>query len=141
MIANGVDFQIPPQNSKEQCYRCLPGLDIKGATDLLKNIEIDHLNVPTVLINVGSIDILKGIELVEMCMKYEKLISVCQQRNIRPIITTLAPLAHVDSMNQLKLMQFNNFLLDQYFLQYLIIDIWSKMVTPCGYIKFDYYDE
>lgn len=86
-------------------------------------------------------DILHGHELVEMCNDFEHLIEVCENRGVQPIITTLAPLANTGHSPHMfeKLRQFNVFIIEKYFTQYEIIDIWSKMTNSRGVTNFALY--
>lgn len=72
-----------------------------------------------------------------MCADFDKLISICVQRDLKPIITTLAPLANYNHSFEIcdKLLLFNQYLLSKYETQYPIIDIWSQMVDPFGQIN------
>lgn len=93
------------------------------------------------IINLGSVDILHGHDLIDMRYDFTELLEVCKRRNLKPIITTLAPLANANHTPETrdKLIAFNNFLLDRYYLQYQILNIWSVMATPCGVTLYDCY--
>lgn len=83
------------------------------------------------IINLGTIDILQGLDI--MCMKYQfdMLLDACRERNIIPIITTLAPLASDDVKREQvqKLGLFNHFLITRFKKEYCVIDLHSKMVN------------
>lgn len=88
------------------------------------------------MINVGSVDIVHGKDLKEMCFDFDQLIRACEMRGLDPIISTLAPLVNIshskESHDKLhdKLHAFNEFLRDKYFCIYPIIDIWREIVKP-----------
>lgn len=85
-----------------------------------------------------------GHNLVDMQSDYEELVNVCVKRNIRPIITTLAPLANTSQYYlrdmRDKLVLFNNYLRDHYYPRYRVINLWSKLVTPRGRTRFEYFE-
>lgn len=121
---------------------CKSGLSIRGAISMLQSIA--YIKTPSIIINVGSIDIMHGRDLVEMRLDYKELVDLCVKRNIRPIITTLAPLAntshyHLRDMRE-KLILFNNHLLDHYYHKHHVINLWSRMTTPRGRTIFEYFE-
>lgn len=122
-----------------QCGLCVSGQTIRGAT---KRIEATStFEKQSIIINVGSVDILHGHDLVDMRYDFAQLLDTCVQKNLVPIITTLAPLANANHTPEVreKLIAFNSFLWDRYFLQYQIIDIHTLMVTPRGTTLYDCY--
>lgn len=125
-----------------QCGLTKSGLSIRGAINLLQSIA--YIKTPSITINVGSIDIMHGRDLVDMRLDYEELINVCVARNIQPIITTLAPLANTSHYHSRdmrdKLILFNNYLRDHFYPKYLVINIWSQLVTPRGRTLFQYFE-
>ncbi|XP_031636566.1 maternal effect protein oskar-like isoform X1 [Contarinia nasturtii] len=118
---------------------CVSGLSIQAAAKLIECTK--HLKATRLIINVGSIDILHGHDLVQMCSDFENLIAVCEKRGLNPIITTLAPLANTAHTHEMvdKLRKFNVFVMEKYFMQYEIIDIWSKMTNARGVTNFAYF--
>lgn len=94
-----------------------------------------------VIINVGSIDILHGHDLVDMRFDYKELINVCNKRNIKAVITTLPPLANRNhSPDEVdKLRAFNQFLYSTFAKDHYVIDIRSCMVNRNGRTNFDFY--
>ncbi|XP_055300859.1 maternal effect protein oskar-like [Sitodiplosis mosellana] len=120
----------------QQAGLCVSGLSIPAAAKLIELTPSFKSN--RLLLNVGSVDILHGHDLVEMCADFERLIRVCEQSGLTPIITTLAPLANTGHSPEMfeKLRHFNMFIVEKYFLKYEIIDIWSKMTNPRGATDF-----
>lgn len=116
------------------------GLSIRGAINLLRSIAF--FKTPSIVINVGSIDIMLGRNLVDMRSDYNELVDLCEKRNIQPIITTLAPLAnncHPRDMRN-KLLMFNSYLRDKFYSRYRVINLWSQLVTPRGRTRFEYFE-
>lgn len=111
---------------------CVPGLTILAAIKLVE--QAHHLERKTLVINIGSIDILNGEKLADMCWHFKRLIVACEKKRIRPVISTLAPLVNLEGSSELSqiLHLFNNHLLDTYFANVKLIDIWSQMVLPSG---------
>lgn len=128
--------------SPRQCGLTKSGLSIRCAINLLQSIA--YIKTPSITINVGSIDIMHGRDLVDMRLDYEELVNVCVTRNIQPIITTLAPLANTSHYHSRdmrdKLILFNNYLRDHYYSKYPVINIWSQMVTPRGRTIFELFE-
>lgn len=127
-------------NGVQRTGLCVSGLSISAAA---KRIELSaYFKSKNLILNVGSVDILHGHSLRDMCIDFKRLISVCVQRNVNPIITTLAPLANSSRSLVIrdKLLQFNEHLLIEYGLQYPIIDIWSQMVNLLGQIDIECFE-
>lgn len=108
---------------------CISGQSIHDATERIRRLPVQS-NMK-MIINLGSIDILHGNDLTDMCQNYKELVKVCDRRRIEIVITTLAPLANrlhckCDTM---KLHQFNEFLVKQFSTNYRVIDITSCMVN------------
>lgn len=121
------------------CGLCVSGQSIRDAAERIKRAK--HLPSNSLIINLGTYEILNGTTLLDMCMSYDHLIEVCQKRDLRPVITTIAPIANhcYTSTIPLKVIKFNDFLRKQYMYKYKVIDIYSQMVTPRGRTLYDYY--
>lgn len=83
-----------------------------------------------IIVNLGSVDILHGQDLADMCQDYTELIKTCNRRRIQTVITTLAPLANRRHCpNDLKTFdKFNEFLIKNFSNNFLVIDIASCLV-------------
>lgn len=115
---------------------CISGLSIQAATKIIECTQ--HFKSSNVVINVGSVDILYGHDIDDMCADYKDLIHACERHKLQPIISTLSPLpnsSHSLEMRE-KLLAFNAFLSDAYISLYPIIDIWSIMASSCGHTDF-----
>lgn len=94
-----------------------------------------------IVINLGTIDILHGRDLTDMCQDYTNLVKVCFQRNIQIVITTLAPIAnrmHIDG-DVHKLHDFNEWLINRFSGKHQVIDITDCMCEKNGKLWFDCY--
>lgn len=102
-----------------------------------------NLDNSKVIINVGSIDILHGNDLVDMRYDYQELLNVCASRNIKAILTTLPPLANrnhaPDDVKKINL--FNKFLLNTFSASHRVVDIKSCMVRRNGSTAFHCYQQ
>lgn len=115
----------------------MSGQSIRDAAERIR--KATYFDKYSVIINIGSVDILHGHDLVDMRYDYEYLIEQCVARNLKVTITTLAPIAnctHNDETRQ-KLICFNNYLMDKYSKLYMVIDLFSIMVSPRGCTLFD----
>lgn len=84
-----------------------------------------------IIVNLGSIDILHGNDLTDLCQDFKEFVKECQRRRIQPIITTLAPLANrLHCQNDTKkLLKFNEFLVNEFSGRFRVIDITSCLVS------------
>lgn len=94
-----------------------------------------------IILNVGSIDILHGHDLIDMHHDFIELVTLCDQRHVDLTITTIAPLANVshkpDGRN--KICSFNRFLVERFSATHRVIDIYACMVGARGETLFDCY--
>lgn len=116
---------------------CVSGLTIAEAT---RNIErIAHNKI--VLLNVGSIDIVHGKELVELIFAMMRLFRTCHMNNITPVITTLAPLANYQLGNRVAVMRgFNDFLLKNPF-NFPVVELHKNFLTNDGSMDINCYQQ
>lgn len=119
---------------------CMSGLTIERAVDLIKNMPV--FKASKLIINIGSVDILHGTPLIDMCYHFKHLVAVCKKRAIEPILTTLAPLANINHSTEIrdKLLSYNNFICDNFINKCLIIDIWSAMISPTSSTLFELFE-
>lgn len=83
------------------------------------------------MVNLGTVDILHGRDLADMCQDYINLVKVCNNRKIDMVITTLAPIGnrmHIET-DKKKWREFNEFLVKRYSNKMLVIDIVPCMTT------------
>lgn len=123
----------------QRCGLCISGQYIRDATDRLKRFP--NTNNMKIIVNLGTVDILHGRELNDMCQDYMDLVKVCYQRNIQIVITTLAPIAnqlHIkESVQQFR--AFNDFLIKKFAGKHQVIDITECMTGKFGNVFFDCY--
>lgn len=87
---------------------CVSGLTIAEATRNLEKIGANKI----ILLNVGSIDIVQGKELVDLICGMFRLMKICKMYNITPILTTLCPVANYRLGNRVNVTDgFNEFLM------------------------------
>lgn len=128
------------ENGVQQIGFCVSGQTIASAA---KQIELAHyFKASHLILNVGSVDILNGQSLDDMCADFDHLIRVCEQRGCVPIVATLAPLAdgHRASVIHDKLMAFNFYLVNKYSTGYPFIDIWQQIAMRNGRICLGFYE-
>jgi hypothetical protein len=68
---------------------CVSGQTIHEATANLENFSENQV----IIVNIGSIDIINGKELVDVILEIMRLLKLCQRKSIVPILTTLPPIA------------------------------------------------
>ncbi|XP_070508627.1 maternal effect protein oskar [Chironomus tepperi] len=81
-------YSASKQRGRLQSGFCMSGMTIKDAMYKIKEIEDDRHK--TAIIYVGSIDIAMGRELIEMMQDMTLLMQACAEKNIKPILCTLA---------------------------------------------------
>lgn len=118
------------------CGLCVSGQTIKAAAKRLSEISNK-----TVIINIGSVDILHGQQLIDMQYDFKHLVQVCKKNNISLIITTLAPLGNRSHYPELRnrLEMFNKYLIDNYSRTHKVIDISKCMIGTRGETIYDCY--
>jgi maternal effect protein oskar len=90
------------------------------------NDSVQHL-----LINVGSVDIAEGRELIEMIHDLRNLLNTCDRMGIYPILTTLPPLPNHMLGNKRDILKgFNEVLKQRVSQEYAVIDLNKVMVKP-----------
>ncbi|XP_031639356.1 maternal effect protein oskar-like [Contarinia nasturtii] len=129
--------------NRKQIHRsglCISGQRIRDATERIKRYP--HTDNMKIIVNLGTVDILHGRDLSDMCQDYMNLVKMCYHRNIQIVITTLAPIAnrmHIeDDVN--KWHDFNRFLLTKFANKHQVIDIKHCMLCPkTGKVWFECY--
>lgn len=101
-------------------------MTIASATEWIQSVA--YIPTESIVINVGTHDILKKKDLNVMINEYEYLLKSCLERNVYPIVTTLAPATMEGTEFQMKIIKFNNKLIERFTPYFPIIDIWSCLV-------------
>lgn len=91
-----------------------------------------------VILNVGSIDLLHGHDLIDMKNDFLDLYIELESRGIEPVVTTLAPLANMCFSKdiQMKWQGFNFFLINNF---PNVLDIASCFLSNTQRVLFDCY--
>lgn len=105
--------------------------------DAAKRVSYCNFDVTKkIIINIGSVDLLHGADIIDMKFDFEYLYKLCQAQGIETVITTLAPLANVGHMPEIrhKWTLFNMYLLKHYD---EVVDITQCFVSKIGHTLFD----
>lgn len=131
---------FPKENGVRQRGLCISGLTIEKAADLIENTQ--NFKASKLIINIGSVDILHGTALFDMCGQLERLVAVCQKNSIEPILATLAPLGNINHSTEMceKLLAYNSFICDKFINKCFVIDIWSAMISPTSSTMFELFE-
>ncbi|XP_068157691.1 LOW QUALITY PROTEIN: maternal effect protein oskar [Drosophila tropicalis] len=119
------------------------GLCISGQTINAARQNVCHVELPEqtqIIVNIGSVDIMRGRPLVQIEHDFRQLIKEMHNRRFIPVITTLAPLANYrhDQPTCDKINRFNKFIRKE--CRHLkVIDIHSCLINDKGIVLFDCY--
>lgn len=115
---------------------CVSGQSIRKA---IVNISrtINEIRCDRAIINLGSIDLLQGRELVDMMRDLVQLNKILYERNIHPIFTTIPALANQmhNPRIQKNRIHFNNFIMNKF--DHIDIDI--CFLSNLNQVSFDLY--
>lgn len=98
----------------------------------------------SVIVNIGSVNILQCRQLIQIEHEYRELIMTMLKKGIKPILTTLAPLANYSHNNEVKttLERYNEFIKREgKRMDLVVIDIWQCLVNAKGHVLFDCYQK
>ncbi|XP_073830380.1 oskar [Musca autumnalis] len=118
---------------------CVSGQTIGAA---IKRVVKLNDNGRSIIVNIGSVNIMQGRQLIQIEHDYRQLITIMLKKGIQPILTTLAPLANYTHNVEVKrtLERFNQFIKREGQRNNLIvIDIWKCLVNDKGAVRFDCY--
>lgn len=108
----------------------------------MKRINQLGYNDRCVIVNIGSVDIMKGQRLIQIEHNFRELIALMICKGLTPILTTLAPLANYIHNHEVRniLSRFNEFIKREGCrCQLMTIDIWRCMVNDKQQTLFDCY--
>lgn len=128
-------YAFKPGHSILQSGLCISGQTISDAVARLKVTPYVNNNI---IVNIGSVDILHGHDLIDMQSDFVDLMTVFAKLRIQPIITTLAPLAnggHSPEMKE-KIDKFNEFLKQNY---WICFDLFDCLVDSSKRTLYDCY--
>lgn len=125
-------FQIRESKSGFlQCGMTKNGMTIKMAQKMVKQ-EIESGKI--IIVNIGSSDILNDRQLIELMEDMIHFLLTCKQKEVIPILTTLAPLPTFALGNRRDtLLNFNKFIAVNPF-GYPVIDLYELFLNPHGKI-------
>lgn len=123
------------------CDRILQsGFCVSGQTIAETNRNIRKL-APNqiILLNVGSVDIAQGRELVDMVFEMLRLLKTCINNGITPILTTVVPLANYRLGNRVGVTNsFNEFIVKNPF-NFPVIELHKLFLNHRGSIDSHFY--
>lgn len=114
---------------------CASGQTIKKLTKRIQS----HTHISeNVLINIGSVDILQGRDLLDMQQDFFELIDELRYHNLYAVFTTVAPLANCFYQTEVKkkVARFNQFIKKT---TENVIDISGCFLNEKGKILYDFY--
>lgn len=130
-------FRMYKKNGIMQSGLCVSGLTIRQAIEKLEDAGINQI----VLLNVGSTDIANGTELAQLMLDYCFMLKVCKIRNIRPILTTIAPLANYRLGDRAEVTdKLNRYIMSNASI-FPVIDLYSCFVNKDGLMNLNYYQQ
>lgn len=133
-------FQRTPNMRIRQSGHCVSGLTIADATKRV--LDMDNELIKTAIVNVGSVDISQGRELIQMIDDFMQLVAAFEHVEIVPIFTTLAPLPNYMQGNKNDILKdFNHFLRVNVVSNYCIIDLNKCMKRPEGVVNMNLYQK
>uniref|UniRef100_A0A1A9WH07 OSK domain-containing protein n=1 Tax=Glossina brevipalpis TaxID=37001 RepID=A0A1A9WH07_9MUSC len=117
---------------------CVSGQTVSGAIKRLNQLN-DFMN-KSVIINIGSVDVMQGRHLIQIEHDFRELVVIMLKKKIKPILTTVAPLANYAHNTEVKmtLMRLNDYIkrLGRA-RQLMVIDIWKCLVNGKNHTLFD----
>ncbi|XP_049538468.1 maternal effect protein oskar [Anopheles darlingi] len=92
----------------------MSGLCISGLTlaEAAKRVERAPYIASQVLVNVGTVDLLHGRQMIDLLHDFDMLMARFRDRNVEPLVTTLAPIANAGGCSpmQYRLRKFNEYI-------------------------------
>ena len=132
-----IDYHHTQRSRIRHCGYCFSGLRISQATEIIREWKESLMRV---IINVGSVDIAEGRQLIEMINDLTILLKTCKERKIHPVLTTLAPLPNHLLSNKKSIHEgFNHYLRRIVLKSHSVIDLHRVMVTNEGVTDLDCY--
>jgi len=119
---------------------CVSGQTINGARMRLKKFNLPEGT--QIIVNIGSVDILRGRPLVQIEHDFRLLIKEMHNQRFVPILTNLAPLANYCHDKELcdKVNRFNKFIRSEG--RHLkVVDIHSCLINERGIVRFDCFQQ
>lgn len=112
-------FKMLIDENRYKSGMCVSGQTIQEATAGLENLRGNQV----IIVNIGSIDIINGKELVDVILEVMRFLKLCQKKSIVPILTTLPPLGMYGVGNYSDVLQHYNDFLRQNPFNFPVIDL------------------
>ncbi|KAH8311831.1 hypothetical protein KR044_008216 [Drosophila immigrans] len=115
---------------------CISGQTINAARQRVQHVELQEMT--QIIVNIGSVDIMRGKPLVQIEHDFRQLIKEMHNRRFVPVLTTLAPLANYchDKQTCEKVLRFNKFIRNEG-RHLTVIDIHTCLINENGVVRFD----
>lgn len=126
-----MQFKIDKSFRIRQSGHCVSGLKMKQATQRVLSLNVAE--VKDVIVNVGSVDIAEGKQLIEIIHDFTELLAACDFKGINIIVTTLAPLPNYFVGNKLDILNtLNHYIRTTVSNERAVIDLNKCMVNKDG---------
>ncbi|XP_052889017.1 maternal effect protein oskar [Anopheles moucheti] len=114
---------------------CISGLTLSEAAT---RVEVAPFIADHVLVNVGTVDLLHGREMIDLIHDFDQLVARFRERNVEPIMTTLAPIANSGGRTPMadRLLKLNEYICRTC---PRTIDLWKNFVHANGTVRFECY--
>ncbi|XP_035894367.1 maternal effect protein oskar [Anopheles stephensi] len=114
---------------------CISGLTLSEAA---KRVEVAPFIADHVLVNVGTVDLLHGRAMIDLIHDFDQLVARFRERNVEPIMTTLAPIANSGGRTPMaeRLLKMNEYICRTC---PRTIDLWKHFVHANGTVRFECY--
>lgn len=114
---------------------CISGLTLSEAA---KRVEVAPYIADHVLVNVGTVDLLHGREMIDLIHDFDQLVARFRERNVEPIMTTLSPIANSGGRTPMaeRLLKLNEYICRTC---PRTIDLWKNFVHANGTVRFECY--
>lgn len=137
LVVMNMGFRMVYRNFIMQSGYCISGQTIDEATSHIVRMEPNSL----ILLNIGSVDIMNGCEVVELVISMMRLLKTCKLCDVTPVLTTLLPIGNHRLNNRTAVMNdFNNFLLKNPF-DFPVIDLHKAFIKSDGKMDANCYQQ
>ncbi|XP_050070135.1 maternal effect protein oskar [Anopheles maculipalpis] len=128
-------FAFDQGHSIDMSGLCISGLTLSEAA---KRVEIAPYIADHVIVNVGTVDLLHGREMIDLIHDFDQLVARFRERSVEPIMTTLAPIANSGGRTPMadRLLKMNEYICRNC---PRTIDLWKHFVHANGTTRFECY--
>jgi OSK domain len=129
-------YRLVKRDNTLQSGFCISGLTIERAARMIPNLAPKTV----VLLNIGSVDIMQGKELIDLIYGMIHLLKTCERHKVTPILTTLPPLANYRLGDRASVTDnFNLFIMKNPF-NYPVIELHKELLQGKS-IDFHYFQQ